>query len=359
MPLQRSPTHPFAREGIIQRILPFGGVALLALALVPLPPAEYHPLSLSAAAILFAITLGAAFFAPWDRLPTFAQAFPPFAFLPAVAFLRHAEGGGASGYAPLVLVPVIWLALYGNRQQLASAVGIAGVCLSVPIIVSGAPLYPASEWRRMSILIVISGVVGATVQRLVRRQEELSDQLTELALADSLTELPNRRAWDERLRTELARADRNGGVFSVALIDLDNFKRFNDEFGHPAGDELLQACALAWLGELRVSDVLARYGGEEFAVLLPDCALDSAVETAERLRSAMPAGQTCSIGVAELDPGEDGGNLIARADSALYAAKAAGRDLVEAARPTSSTLYNAALSEAGEHARSRASSSVV
>lgn len=358
MPLRSRPTHPFAREGLIQRILPFGGIALLAFALVPFPPAENQPVWLAVAAVLIASILGAAFLAPWDRLPTFVQSIPPFAFLPAVASLRQAEGGGASGYAPLVLVPVIWLALYGNRRQLAGAVGIAGVCLSLPIILVGAPLYPASEWRRMFLLVVLSGVVGATVQRLVRRQEELSDQLAELALVDSLTDLPNRRAWDERLRTELARADRTGDALSVALIDLDNFKRFNDEFGHPAGDELLQACALAWLRQLRSSDVLARHGGEEFAVLLPDCAVKSAVETAERLRSTMPDGRTCSIGVAERVPGEDGASLITRADSALYAAKAAGRDRVEAATPPSSRLDDAAVPEADERARRRAWSSV-
>jgi diguanylate cyclase (GGDEF)-like protein len=97
-----------------------------------------------------------------------------------------------------------------------------------------------------------------------------------------------------------------------------------DEHGHQAGDRLLKAAA-AWEGRLRKTDLLARYGGEEFAVLLPDCALDDAMEIAERLRTAQPEG-TCSIGMADWDGREDVAQLVARADRALYAAKAAGRD---------------------------------
>ena len=326
MPLRQKTVHPFAREGLIQRVLPFAGTALLAFALVPLPPAESQPRSLLLAVFLIAGILTAAFLAPWDRLPPFAQTLPPLAYLPVVALLRDAEGGGASGYAPLVLLPVIWLALYGKRSELAVAIGLAAVCLTLPILFVGAPLYPASEWRRMFLLVAVAGIVGVTVQRLVRRHEELSEQLARLALADGLTGLPNRRAWDDRLPREILRAERDGNPLSVALLDLDHFKRFNDELGHQAGDSLLQACANAWLDQLRATDVLTRYGGEEFALLLPGCTLETAVETAERLRQATPAGQTCSVGVAEWVQHENGTALISRADIALYEAKAAGRD---------------------------------
>ena len=328
MPLRQKAMHPFAREGLIQRVLPFAGTALLAFALAPLPPDESQPHSLLLAVGLIAVIFTAAFLAPWDRLPPFAQTLPPLAYLPVVALLRDAEGGGASGYAPLVLLPVIWLALYGKRGELAVAIGLAAVCLTLPILFVGAPLYPASEWRRMLLLVAVAGIVGVTVQRLVRRHEELSDQLARLALADGLTGLANRRAWDDRLPRELLRAERDGSTLSVAILDLDHFKRFNDELGHQAGDRLLQACAHAWLGELRATDVLTRYGGEEFALLLPGCTLESAVETAERLRSATPVGQTCSVGVAEWFPSEDSVALISRADTALYGAKAAGRNRV-------------------------------
>jgi diguanylate cyclase (GGDEF)-like protein len=135
----------------------------------------------------------------------------------------------------------------------------------------------------------------------------------------------NRRAWDDELPMELARAARSGQPLCVALLDLDHFKAYNDQHGHQAGDRLLKAAAAAWQGRLRKTDLLARYGGEEFAVLLPDCGPAAAIEIAERLRTAQPEG-TCSIGVAAWDGQEEATGLVARADRALYAAKKAGRD---------------------------------
>ena len=328
MPLRQKPVQPFARQGLTERVLPFAGTTLLAFALVPLPPAESRPLALALAASLTAAILIAAFLAPWDRLPAWVQALPPLAYLPVVALLRDAEGGGASGYAPLVLLPAIWLALYRSKAELAIAIALTALSLSLPILLIGAPLYPASEWRRMFLLVIIAGIVGVTVQRLVRKQQELSRHLEQLAHADALTELPNRRGWDAHILREVVRAERDGSRLCVALLDLDHFKRFNDELGHPAGDKLLQACARAWRDELRATDVLARYGGEEFALVLPGCELENALETAERLRAATPAGQTCSVGVAEWLRDEDAISLISRADTALYDAKSQGRDRV-------------------------------
>ena len=114
------------------------------------------------------------------------------------------------------------------------------------------------------------------------------------------------------------------------LIDLDNFKAYNDALGHPAGDALLRECAIAWLQQLRTTDVLARIGGEEFGVLLPACPPDDAFIVAERLRSAMPGGQTCSLGVATWDGTSTASQLYSIADSALYRAKTTGRDRAEA-----------------------------
>ena len=328
MPLRQKPNHPFAREGLIDRVLPFVGTASLAFALVPLPPSDRHPWLLALAGALMTTIVVVTVVAPWDWLPRIARVAPPLAYLPVVALLRQAEGGGASGYAPLVLLPTIWLALYGSRRELVSAIALTSVCLSLPILLVGAPTYPASEWRRMFLLVAVSGIVGFTVQRLVQRQDELSDELEELALADPLTALPNRRAWDHCLQAELLRAARQNTTLCVAHLDLDHFKRFNDELGHPAGDRLLQACARARLRELRAPDVLARYGGDEFVLVLPDCALEDALDVSERVRAATPAEQHCSIGVVEWVPTEAGSSLIARADAALYRAKAAGGDRV-------------------------------
>jgi diguanylate cyclase (GGDEF)-like protein len=114
-------------------------------------------------------------------------------------------------------------------------------------------------------------------------------------------------------------------VFAV-LLDIDHFKAYNDRHGHLGGDALLRAAVTAWRGELRATDLLARYGGEEFGVLLTGCDLADAAATADRLRGALPAGVTCSAGVAALHPSETPSELVGRADAALYAAKAGGRN---------------------------------
>jgi diguanylate cyclase (GGDEF)-like protein len=160
---------------------------------------------------------------------------------------------------------------------------------------------------------------------------ELLARLEESARTDDLTGLPNRRAWDQHLPRELSRAIRDDRPICVAMLDLDRFKRFNDDRGHQAGDRLLKQVAAAWSEQLRASDMLARYGGEEFAVLLPGCTLDDARALLERLRHAMPEAETASAGVACWDGFESAEKLVGRADAALYAAKRAGRDCLVAA----------------------------
>ncbi|HEY3191839.1 MAG TPA: diguanylate cyclase [Solirubrobacterales bacterium] len=157
---------------------------------------------------------------------------------------------------------------------------------------------------------------------------ELLGRLEVAARTDDLTGLLNRRAWDEELGRELARADRGAAPLCVAILDLDRFKHYNDAHGHQAGDRFLKQLAGAWSQSLRVGDVLARYGGEEFALALPGTELLEAQQLLERLRESLPEGQTCSAGVCVWDGIESAESLAARADTALYAAKEAGRDRV-------------------------------
>jgi diguanylate cyclase (GGDEF)-like protein len=154
------------------------------------------------------------------------------------------------------------------------------------------------------------------------------DELERLVRTDALTGLPNRRALEERLEGELAAVRRTGFPFALAVMDLDHFKAYNDAHGHLAGDAVLAAAGSRWRDALRPQDVLARYGGEEFVLLLPGCDLAEAYEIAERLRARTPRGQTCSVGLAMREPGEGADDLVGRADAALYAAKAAGRDRI-------------------------------
>ena len=112
------------------------------------------------------------------------------------------------------------------------------------------------------------------------------------------------------------------------MIDLDNFKRFNDELGHGHADRYLRRAAAAWKGAIRKDDYLARYGGEEFTVVLPGCQPADALQIVERLRAATPDPLSCSGGVAGWDGNEDASQLVTRADRMLIEAKHTGRNRV-------------------------------
>jgi diguanylate cyclase (GGDEF)-like protein len=208
---------------------------------------------------------------------------------------------------------------------------LTGASLIAPVLLLSQTLLARSRVDGIAIgaasmllfLLVVLRIVG-----LVRQVEEQSEQLAALARRDGLTGIPNRRTWDSELPVAMDRARRDGVPLAVALLDLDRFKDFNDQYGHQAGDRLLKSATSAWSRMLRTTDLLCRYGGEEFSVLLPAATTDEAVEVLERLRAVTPQGQTFSAGLAGWDGQEASDELVARADRALYAAKAAGRDRV-------------------------------
>jgi diguanylate cyclase (GGDEF)-like protein/PAS domain S-box-containing protein len=186
----------------------------------------------------------------------------------------------------------------------------------------------------------IDGVVA--VVRDMTEQKDIQDRLASLATTDGLTGLANRRAFDERLADEWARARRDGAQLSLLLIDVDHFKAFNDHYGHLAGDGCLRALGRILSAHARrPADVAARYGGEEFAVLLPNTDADGCARVGEEIRSALrdlamlhtqnPPSRlvTASLGAATSLPSQtttDCNALVAAADRALYAAKDSGRD---------------------------------
>lgn len=183
----------------------------------------------------------------------------------------------------------------------------------------------------------------------MRRNYVQSARLDELARTDPLTGMPNRRAFMEELQSAIARSKRYGHRFSLALMDLDHFKRINDQYGHGVGDELLCQMHERVQPVLRSSDRLARLGGEEFAILLPETDARGAGETAERIRRSLaeaellaPSGErislTVSIGITtsgERDVTAD--RLLKEADDAMYRAKHAGRNRVSVAEPVAET----------------------
>ena len=170
--------------------------------------------------------------------------------------------------------------------------------------------------------------------------QDLNARLTALSTHDELTGLPNRRYLQERLTQAIAHADRNGENFSIALLDIDFFKRINDSAGHAVGDVVLKRVAACLRENMRDYDICARWGGEEFLILFASCDRQNAGQLAERIRLAVadiptadlhPALQlTASIGFTEFHPGETIDTALKRVDDALYQAKDAGRNCVVA-----------------------------
>ena len=482
--------RPLSDPGALRRGVPFVAVALVAvlLELSTVTESASRIVLVAAGASMLLVPL-AAVIVPWGRLPAWCEAVLPIGFFVVVALMRQARGGAAAGYTPLVMLPVIWLALYGSRRQLALAVAAMAVILMGPMILIGPPLYPPSAWTTTVVSVVVGLFAGPPIQMLVEqsrqrtadvaalgaitrsltagidpraelcaaarlvtgasyavivernadgdyvatagtrglalsqlriparaavsatveawrtgeriyvadvsRDPRVSPRLTKItgsravlfepvtrdgrrtallavgfsesrsrlpehslymvelvaaeiaaaldrddlvarmatqARTDPLTGAANRRSWDEELERELAHARRTGEPLSVALIDIDRFKAFNDSNGHTAGDELLRDLVTALRGELRTGDIVARWGGEEFAVAMPACDLDHSRVIAARLLGVVPGAQTISIGLTQAGVDDTPRTLIGRADRALYAAKGAGRNQVSTLR---------------------------
>lgn len=177
--------------------------------------------------------------------------------------------------------------------------------------------------------------VRQRVSYLKRENSSLADQVR----IDYLTRIPNRRALEERLEIEMARFKRHGHRFSLALMDMDNFKDINDNFGHPVGDRCLVEVAERLRQRLRTSDMVARYGGDEFVILLPETSAKQAVLVAELLRKHIEDTEftvrnlrvpvTVSLGVTQTEEDDqEVFDVLERADRALYQAKIDGRNRV-------------------------------
>jgi diguanylate cyclase (GGDEF)-like protein len=193
---------------------------------------------------------------------------------------------------------------------------------------------PRVRGQQLLALQTLATALGVALQRV-----EMMGRLEHLSMVDPLTGLGNRRAFDEAVEIEFARARRSGGGVSLILLDVDHFKSFNDRHGHQAGDEALVEVARVLSGAARSEDRACRIGGEEFALLLSGAHDGSAATVAERVRRGvegrhLPYGRlTVSLGVATCGGDGDPAQLMAAADERLYAAKAQGRNRVVAATP--------------------------
>lgn len=233
-----------------------------------------------------------------------------------VGLVTAAVAAGGS-LAPSFAMFYIWLALYVFCffPPAKAALPMLAIAVCCAVVTPPAAVHPA-YWL---LTVGTSVVAGIWVEHLARR-------IRDEGRRDALTGLCNRRWFMEEVPRMLALAYRHHHPLSVILLDLDHFKRYNDEHGHQAGDRMLAATARAWLATVREGDVLVRQGGEEFAALLPHCDLDEALTIADRLRGAVPGESTCSAGIAEWNGWEAPDELLARADVALYTAKRTGRN---------------------------------
>lgn len=234
-------------------------------------------------------------------------------------------------------------------DRLFSFTQVPGTKLLLSIGLSTSNIF-ASWWRWVMTLGLLTAIMcgGAIwlafrLKRELARRTKAERQLSELAITDGLTGLPNRRRFDEMLQREWRRAARTGAPLSVLMLDADHFKELNDTFGHAVGDVVLKCLGEIISGSLRrPGDLGARYGGEEFAVILPDTSAGGAVHIAESILLRFRAKTadlirpcSVSVGISTLDLREPQSveQLLACADAALYRAKADGRNCVRVAIP--------------------------
>lgn len=194
-----------------------------------------------------------------------------------------------------------------------------------------------------SLLELIAGILSASISRAFqyRQKEEYLDQVLEMARTDALTGLDNRRRFGEHLERELERSRRYSHPLCFTILDLDHFKKINDQYGHLKGDDVLKNVARILRNETRETDETGRFGGEEFSVLLPETSDEDGVDLIQRLLNQIREFRfnvdgeqfnvTASAGIAEFEDGDTEDDLIRRADEALYRAKSMGRDCIKTA----------------------------
>jgi diguanylate cyclase (GGDEF)-like protein len=231
-----------------------------------------------------------------------------------------------------------------SGEELAKVIRQQDAYLSTPIVYLSAESDLTRQWQAMSLggdeflqkPIQPAHLIAAVQSRIIRYRA-----LRALMVRDSLTGLLNHTNFKERLRGEVARMKRLGKPMSVALIDIDFFKKVNDSYGHPVGDRVIKSLARLLKQRLRGADVIGRYGGEEFAVALPETAAEDAFRVLDALRGSFEAivhaagshafHTTLSAGIAAFPAWDGAEELINQADLALYAAKQGGRNRVEMA----------------------------
>lgn len=252
---------------------------------------------------------------------------------------RETPGSEAgTGADPEIIDPERLLSRPGGQPQLPGSVLIEHLTTkgrpsgSIAIAAADPDAFPERIEKTFGMIVRHANIVVDYAR--------LYESTKRLAITDGLTKLYNHRFFQEDLKREFARSQRNHSPLSLALLDIDHFKRFNDAYGHQQGDVVLQELAQILRAQVRTTDVVARYGGEEFAVIMPGASQEEALRAAERLRAAVenhpvegptgPLRVTISLGVGSVPHAEitAPAGLIAAADRALFKAKERGRNRV-------------------------------
>ena len=244
-----------------------------------------------------------------ERIPRWSLYVELVVAIVLVSVLAHLGPKDHVSFASLYIWIVLFAALYFTPPIALLYTALAGAAYIVVLSVGSTVARPVIAWlSTMGTATVMYAVVAGLMTTLRRTSRE-----------DALTGLANRRTWDERLEEELERARRNQTLLSLAVIDIDNFKKVNDRDGHHAGDRLLCELASGWQRATREgSDFLARIGGDEFGLLTPESTEVELVSVTQRLREMSPDGVSYSIGVATWDGSESAANLFRRADELMY-----------------------------------------
>jgi diguanylate cyclase (GGDEF)-like protein len=264
---------------------------------------------------------------------------PALVLLACFAFGSVAITGLVAVARPIALIPMFYIwpqtvsAYFLQRREVVGMLLLTAAGFAAALVGWVTPDARLIQWLSV---VVVTAVLGGLVVLLKEGLDTVVQRLRLLATRDPLTGALNRRAFQEALNGAVARAARGAGTCSVAIIDVDHFKRINDAFGHAAGDRALVHLTEVLGLRARRQDAIGRLGGEEFAVLLDGTDAAGAVRYGEDLRAQLADASapdvprfTVSLGVAELAPGaHDAGPMLVAADRALYAAKEGGRDQV-------------------------------
>lgn len=332
---------PLVGDGHVRRVMPFAATAVVS-TMVAVPTTSWaRPGFAVGAAALAAATIVGALIVPWHRISRAAQLAPPFSFLVATLLMTSATGQGiGSAFVTMVVLPLMWLALYENRAAVLIAATMAGLALWLGALSGN--VQPSDQGAvAVFVLVVCCAGMGITLHGLVADARELALALRKHQLAlehltvhDSLTDLLNRRGFAAQSLVARDRARDEGLAFSMIYIDIDNFKGLNDTLGHDVGDRLLRELADRLRSLVGAGDSVARLGGDEFAVLVEGSDPAHALQLAERIElslrlrypAAPDASVSASVGIAHsAAAGIDPDIVLAAADVSMYEHKRQAR----------------------------------